>query len=146
MVKEKELLVSGATLYKVSRGKVFWFLVKQNQDSDWELPKTNVRRGESSVRAIIRFTQEQVLMRTKVLEETGRMVSVVKTNGRAIPQRTIYYLLVFKDGGEIIGFNDHQWLEYAKAVKKLSLKKEQTMLKSARDVLKELEKKEKAKK
>jgi hypothetical protein len=139
--KEKQLLVGGAALYKLSRGKVYWFLVKQNPDSDWELLKTNVRRGESSVRSIIRFTGEQAMMRTKVLEEAGRTTSVVKLGNKPVTQKTLYYLMVFKEAGEILGISSYQWLEYQKAVKKLALKKEQTILKAARDLQKEIDKK-----
>lgn len=146
MNKDKDQLVSIGVIHKVYRGKLTWFVCKTNADSDWELPRTTVRRGESSVRAILRLTVEQALMRTRVLEEAYRTTAVVKINGKAVTQKQIYYLMLQKDAAEIIGFTGLQWLEYQKAMKKLVSKKDQTALKAARDVLKELEKKNKAKK
>lgn len=144
-MKDKEQLTGVAVIYRLFRGKVSWFICKQNTDSDWELARTIVRRGESSVRSVLRLTVEQALMRTKVLEEAYRSTGVVKGNGRTISQKLIYYLLVQKEGGEVIGFSDFAWLEYSKAIKKLASRKDQIALRSARDLLKELEKKAKKK-
>jgi len=134
---DKQQLVGGVTMFKISRGKTSWFLVKQTDESEWELPKTIVRRGESSVRSVIRLMGEQAMVTAKVLEETGRTAAVIKLNGKPVGQRIIYYLMVFKDASEILAFSDYQWLDFAKASKKLALKKEIQILKNARDVLKE---------
>ena len=146
MNKDKDQLVSIGVIHKVYRGKLTWFVCKTNENGDWELPRTTVRRGESSVRAILRLTVEQALMRNRVLEEAYRTTAVVKTNGRAVTQKQIYYLMVQKEAGETLGFAGFHWLEYSKAIKKLASKKDQVALKNARDVLKELEKKAKVKK
>ena len=79
-------------------------------------------------------------MNARVLEEAGRITTVATINGKSIPQKTYYYLLIHKAGGEILGFQDFVWLEYGKAVKKLELKREKEMLRSAKDVLKKWEK------
>ena len=93
-------------MFKVYRGKTSWFLVKQTDESEWELPKTIVRRGESSVRSVIRLMGEQAMVTAKVLEETGRTASVIKLNGKPVGQRIIYYLMAFKDASEILAFPD----------------------------------------
>ncbi|MEK7497745.1 MAG: NUDIX domain-containing protein [Patescibacteria group bacterium] len=134
---DKQQLVGGVTMFKVYRGKTSWFLVKQTDESEWELPKTIVRRGESSVRSVIRLMGEQAMVTAKVLEETGRTASVIKLNGKPVGQRIIYYLMAFKDASEILAFSSYQWLDFAKASKKLALKKEVQVLTNARDVLKE---------
>ena len=144
-IKDKEQLVGVGAIYKLSKGKPIWFVCKLNEESPWELPRTVVRRGESSVRSILRLTVEQGQMRARVLEEVTRATVVAKTGGRAITQKHIYYLLVQKDAGEIIGFGQIQWVDYARAVKKLASKKDQAALKIARDLLKELDKKSKKK-
>ena len=143
--KDKEQLVGVGTIFKLSKHKPIWFICKVSEEAPWELPKTIVRRGESSVRSILRLAVEQGQMRARVLEEAYRATVVVKGNGRAITQKHIYYLLVQKDAGEIIGFGKFAWLDYARAVKKLVSKKEQTALRAARDLLKELDKKSKKK-
>ncbi|MFC1625601.1 NUDIX domain-containing protein [Patescibacteria group bacterium] len=140
----QQILISGAVVFRDFRGKRQYILVKQKDDVGWEIPKIIVRKGESSVRASIRMMAEQGGMTAKVLEEAGRVSGSTVVNGKSIPQKYYYYLMVFKTGmGEIIGFSDYQWLEYAKANKILALKREKEMLKGAKDALKLWEKEKK---
>jgi hypothetical protein len=130
---EKLVLISGAIVFKKGRGKSRWFIAKQNEEDGWEIPKVVVRKGESSVRAALRMMGEKGGMTTKILEEAGRAGGVATMNGKTLPQRYLYYLMELRaPQGEAIGFNDHKWLEYAKAVRKLSSKREQMMLRQAR--------------
>jgi hypothetical protein len=145
-VKQKLILVGAGVIYKKVKDKPVWFLVKQKEDSDWELPKTTARRGESSVRSVIRMMGEQAAMNVKVLEEAGRSGGAALVGDQTIPQRTIYYLIYCKEAKEILAFVDSEWFEYQKAIKKLKNKKDISMLRSARDLLKEIDKKRKAKK
>jgi ADP-ribose pyrophosphatase YjhB (NUDIX family) len=136
-----QILIGGAVVFREHRGKGQWLVVKQKEDGDWEIPKVTVRKGESSVRAVIRLTGEQAGMTARVLEEAGRATGTTIVNNKSIPQKYYYYLMLQKAGGtDAIGFNDFQWLEYGVAAKKLSLKREKDMLKGGRDVLKEWEK------
>ncbi len=145
-MKEKIILVGGAVVYRKVNGKTTWFVVKQKENSDWELPKTTARRGESSVRAVIRAMGEQGGMRAKVLEEVGRGGGAVMLNGRTVPQRYLYYLMINKEGSEVLGFVDYDWFEFSKAIRKLTAKRDQAMLRSARDLLKKIESEKKKKK
>jgi hypothetical protein len=54
-MKPKTLLISSAIVYKKPDNKALWFIIRQNEENGWEIPKTTVRRGESSVRAVIRM-------------------------------------------------------------------------------------------
>jgi ADP-ribose pyrophosphatase YjhB (NUDIX family) len=139
--KVKDILVGGSVVYKKDNGKITWFVIKE-EGGEWELPKTLVRRGESSVRSVIRAMSEQAGMKAKVLEEAGRGSRAVMHNNKPTDQKIIYYLLVERGGGEVLGFDESQWMDYAKAVKKLD-KKEQKVLQQARDLQKEVEKKAK---
>jgi hypothetical protein len=141
MKKDTTILTSVACLFKESKGKNYWLLVKPSEDSEWELPRATVRKGESSVRAILRVIGEMAGMSVKVLEEVGRGSSTVLVSNRPVPQKFLYYLLVFKSSaGEILGFHDSKWLEYAKVVKEVSSKKEASELRQARRVLAKWEK------
>lgn len=131
------VLVSGAVVFKEGRGKRRWFIVKQDDGEEWEIPKVFVRKGESSVRASIRMMGEQGGMTTQVLEEAGRSGGVTTINGKVMPQRHLYYLMVLLSGAkEAIGFDKYKWLTYAEAVRKLSSKRERVILKQARKELK----------
>ncbi len=140
-MKQKLILVGIAIVYKKVKDKPVWFVVKQKEDSDWELPKTSARRGESSVRSVIRMMGEQAAMNVKVQEEVGRAGGAAMVGGVTVPQRQIYYLLVCKEAHEVLSFIDFDWLEYSKATRKLKNKKELAMLKAAKDLLKEIENK-----
>ena len=143
-VKKNEILIGGAIIFKKTNSGYKYFLVRQNDDGGWEIPKITVRKAESSVRSVIRMTSEQGNMRSRVLEEVGRLSATVKSNGKPINQRTIYYLMLAKsDSGESIGFNDVLWLDHAKALVKLDIKKEKEMLKYAQKTIKEWENRKK---
>lgn len=140
MQKNTILLISGAIIFRDNRGRRKFLVVKSKDEEGWEIPKVTVRRGESSVRAAIRMTGEQAGMNVRVLEEAGRFGGTVVVNGKTIPQKHLYYLMLQKSGGEILGFEKFEWLEYDKAFKKIISKKEKEMLKNAKSVLREWEK------
>jgi hypothetical protein len=75
------------------------------------------------------------------LEEAGRATGATIINAKSIPQKFYYYLMLQKGGSsELIGFDEFKWVEFSDAIKKVDLKREKDMLKSAREVLKEWEK------
>ena len=142
-MKDQTVLVSGAITYKKGRGKDWWLLVKRDVDSDWEIPLTNVRKVESSVRASIRTMQEMGGMRVKVLAEAGRSGGSTVVNGKTVPLRYLYYLIKYLDeAGEPIGFHEMKWFGYAEAVRKLKQKRDRAMIKAAREELERLRKSE----
>lgn len=147
MIKNnQQILIGGAVVFRDHRNKRQFLIVKQNEEKGWEIPKVNVRKGESSVRGVIRMTGEQGGMTARVLEEAGRGTGTTVINGKSIPQKFIYYLMLQKAGAyEIIGMGDYQWMEYGQAIKKMGLKRDKEMLKSAREVLKTWEKTHKIK-
>lgn len=140
MTKNSMLLISGGIIFKDYRGRRKFLLVKQKDEEGWEIPKVTVRRGESSVRAAIRMTGEQAGMNVTVLEEAGRFSGFATVNGKSIPQKHLYYIMVQKSGSEIMGFEKFEWLEFEKALKKLTSKREKEMLRNTKSVLKEWEK------
>ncbi len=140
------MLIGAALLFRDYRGKRQYLVIKGKDDGAWEVPKVIVRRGESSVRAVIRMTGEQIGITARVLEEVGRGSGLVNLNGKSVPQKHYYYLMMQRaKGGEILGFNDFTWLEFDKACKKLDLKKEKDILKNSKPILKEWEKTKKYK-
>lgn len=140
MAKDENMMVSVAVVFKKHDGNpTKWFIVKTSAESDWELPRTIVRRGESSVRGSLRMTSEQGGMRTRVLEEVGRTTGAARVNNKAVTQKVLYYLMSCREGGEIIGFHEYDWVEYKTIAKKLKNKKDLTQIAKAKDLLKELE-------
>ncbi len=143
----QQVLIGGAILYRDGKkGKRQFLVVKTKEGNDWEVPKVTVRKGESSVRAVIRMAGEQAGITARVLEEAGRLSGTVVLNNKAVSQKHFYYLMMQRSAnGEIIGFTDYQWLEYPQTLKKLTLKKEKEIFKNTKAVLKEWEKTKKHK-
>jgi len=142
----QQIVIGGAIVFRDYRGKRQYLLVKTKEDGDWEIPKVIVRKGESSVRSVIRLTGEQGGMTTRVLEEVGRSTGTTILNGKSLPQKFYYYLLLQKGGSsDLIGFVEFKWLEYGEAVKKVILKREKDMFRLSREVLKLWEKTHKVK-
>lgn len=138
------MLIGGAVVFKDNRGKRQYLLVKTKEDGGWEFPKVTVRRGESSVRAVIRLTGEQGGITARVLEEGGRYNSNTVINGNSIAQKYYYYIMFQKGGSsEMIGFQEYKWMESGDTLRKLDSKKEKEMFKMSREVLKEWETKHK---
>ncbi|MFV1917345.1 MAG: hypothetical protein ACC618_02605 [Patescibacteria group bacterium] len=135
------VLVSGAVVFKDTRKKRRWFLIKGDEEDKWEIPKVYVRKVESSVRAAIRMMGEQGGMTIQVLEEAGRAGGVTTVNDKTLPQRHIYYLAMYISSvPEAIGFESSKWFGYAESQRKLSTKREKIMLRQARAELKKWQK------
>ncbi len=143
----QQILIGGAILYREGKsGRRQFLIVKNKEEDDWEIPKVTVRKGESSVRAVIRMAGEQAGITARVLEEAGRLSATVVINNKPVAQKHFYYLMMQRSSnGEIIGFSDYQWLDYAQIGKKLILKKEKEIFKNTKAVLKEWDKTKKDK-
>lgn len=130
-------LIAGAVAYRERRGLVEWFLVKAADNNNWELPKSDVRRGESSVRAALRHLKEGAGVRALVLEEAGRVNVSSTRQGNSTDEKLIFYLMRQSKGAPEIGiFLEGKWLKLALAKKQLKLTREQKVLSQAADVLK----------
>ena len=143
--RNNNISIGGALVYKEVRSKRSYMIVT-NAEGDWELPKVTVRRGESSVRAVIRMTGEVAGMNARILEEVGRYSTIVLVNNKPVSQKTYYYLLILKSAGEVLGFIKYQWVDAKKAQKLIELKREKDMIKAAEEMIKGWEKEKKAKK
>ena len=85
----QQVSIGGAIVFRDNRGRRQFLLVKTKEDGDWEIPKVTVRRGESSVRSVIRLTSEQGGMSTRVLEEAGRSAGTAIISGNLFPKNII---------------------------------------------------------
>lgn len=137
----QQILIGGAIVFRDYRGKRQFLVTKQKEAEGWGIPKIIVRRGESSVRAVIRMMGEQAGITARVLEEAGRSVGSTVLNGKPVSQKFYYYLMLQRfASGEAMGLFDNIWLEYDKASKKIETKKEKDMFRDAKAVLREWEK------
>lgn len=134
-----EQLVAGATIFKKKKGAVEWLVLKTDAKTPGVLPTALVRRGESSVGAMLRTLREERGMAVEVLEESGRILTASTRDGSKVAEKVIYYLieeLGSSERGRIP--REEKWGQHAKVVKYLGSEREKKMLKLAKDVLKEL--------
>ncbi|TSC90260.1 MAG: Uncharacterized protein G01um10145_364 [Microgenomates group bacterium Gr01-1014_5] len=144
MITDK--LIAGALAFRERSGENEWFLVKSKDNNSLEIPKSDVRRGESSVSAAIRYLKESAGLRITVLEEAGRMNVTIKNNGQSQDARVIVYLMRQGTGKPEFPATLHgSWLKYSSARRKLELAREQKVLGQANDVLRQWQKEKKAK-
>lgn len=126
------ILISVACISKESRGKVRWLIGKPTKDSEWELPRIASRKAESTARGAIRMGEEQLGVVAQVIEEAGRAGGITKVNNKTVPQRHLYYFMIYLEASEQpVVFHEIAWLEYGKAVRKLVQKRDKQMLKAA---------------
>jgi len=147
IIDKNLVLVSSAIVFKVEKDNDLWFLIKNSDDDEWQFPKTVMRKGESSVRGCIRMMGEQGAMTLLLLEEAGRAGGVTTINEKTLPQRHIYYVAkMLSESGEAIGFEESEWLDYSKALRRITSKREKAMLKQAKVELTKWRKKQAEKK
>lgn len=131
-------LVAGAATYRKKNGRTEWLIVKPDEDSGWELPKGDVRRGESSVRGALRALLENGGIRSRVLEEAGRATVSTTVDGEPFAQKHIFYLMrkrgKNKEGSK---YAEERWLPYSQARISLSFARERRILRQANETLKE---------
>lgn len=137
------MLIGGAIVFKEIRAGKVHFLLNKDENGDWEILKAVARKGESSVRAAIRYTTEQGSMSARVIDEASRATGTATVNGKAMVQKYLFYFMIYKAGGEMIGFDSVSWFDYSNAIRKLKLKREQDALRSANKMIKVWKKKQK---
>ena len=136
---KNSLLAAAGLVFKKEKGKILWLIVKKDESGEWVIPKTTGRKGESSVRAMVRYITDFGGVNAQVLEEVTRTGGTTSVNGRITVTKTLYYLIVDKGGMEI-KLPDYEWGDLAKVTKKLKIKKEVKIFKEANDLLKKIEK------
>lgn len=137
-------LISSAVTFRDEKGVVEWFLVKNSKDQ-FELPKTDVRRGESSVSGILRYVKESIGLRPTVLDEVGRTTLTSTKNGEELNEKLFFYLIINK-GQDSGSFIEGSWFKFPVAKKKLGLVREQKILAQAHELSKQWTQKKKVKK
>jgi hypothetical protein len=136
-MQNNQVIIAGTALCKKrSNGKYVWLAIKTVDGKSWELPKTTVRKGESSVRAVIRMMGEMGGMNARVIEESGRFMGTMVVNNKTVPKRLLYYVMIQKSAGEMIGFKDFKWYDYKDIVRKLDAKREIDVVKKGKVQLK----------
>lgn len=138
--------ITGAVAYREKKNSPEWYIVKKKDSNNWELPKSDVRGGESSVSAIIRYMNESLGIKAQVLEEASRTKLTVNLNGAPTEQNLYYYIM--RQGKSIpdefpiklLISVEGEWVSFAIAKRRIELVREQKALIGANDYFKECQK------
>lgn len=139
-------IVTGAVTYREKKGSPEWYIVKSRSNDNWELPKSDVRGGESSVSAILRYMKESLGIKASVLEEASRAKLTVSTNGTPTEQNLFFYIMrQGKSTPDELPIAtaisvEGEWVSFAIAKRRLELVREQKALTEAHNYLKQWEK------
>lgn len=134
-------LTTGVAVFSKKGAETNWLLVR-HPNGTWELPKSSVRKGESTVGAAIRSLREDYGNLIEVLEEAGRTSTTKVKDGQKVTEKTIFYLAERKgESMQARGEFEEKWQPYANAYRSLGLKREKEILREANKVLKTLRKK-----
>lgn len=143
MIITTENLISGAAIWRKNRGITEWLVVKEKNINEWELPKGDVRRGESSVGAIIRVLREDTGIAARVLEEAGRVSLSLQKNGQKKSGHAIFYLANQVARLSHPRILEERWLPLTSACRLIKKAKEKKILKQANSVFREWKKQKK---
>ena len=132
---DEEILVSAGAVFKNRAGKNLWLLVKGSSNESWQLPKSIVRRNESSVRAVIRTLSEMAGVRVRVIDEVSKTSVRSGRNGRSFTKRTIYYLMQQRGKDGTIATSRTTWVNARNMRGKLKSIAERKILTQAKKIL-----------
>lgn len=139
----QDKLVAGSTVCRRRKSQTEWLLIQAAKSGGWEFPKDAVRRGESSVSAIIRYLNEILGVRARILEEAGRATVSSSGNGETKEEKLIFYLACLTGGQVQDGYvrrKDIKWFPSVSAAKNLSSARERRILKQANNAYREWQK------
>lgn len=136
----QDKLIAGSTVCRKRRSQTEWLLIQAAKNGGWEFPKDAVRRGESSVSAIIRYLNEILGLRARILEEAGRATVSSTGSGETREEKLVFYLACLT-GGQVqeghIRRKDIKWFPSVSATKNLSSARERRILKQASNAYRE---------
>ena len=143
MEKTKKELSAGSIVFKKKGKKIFWLVVKPEENDEWCFPKSHLKGGENSVMAAKRGAKEKAGIETELLEKIGIDNYSLYQDKKRISRTVIFYLIEYlQDSEESFGKKTEKviWLPLKKALEKLALVKERKFLRQAADLLGKIEK------
>ena len=132
------MIISGVVLFRFQNQHQEWLLVKK-AGGDWEIPKFEAKKTESSVRAVLRSLFEEHGIQSRVLEEVSRTTTTAKVKGETVSRKIIFYLAKKSlEDGNINKETQIKWFPYGLAKRNVKLSREKKVLMEANKLLKTL--------
>ena len=141
MEKEKSC---GAIVFRKQKDKVLYLLLYKKASGkyreSWDFPKGNVEKGESEEEVAAREVKEEAGIDVSFIPKFHEIIHFFyRREGKFISKEVIFLLAETKQEKVKISFehDDYKWASYDEAIKLLTFKNSQDILKKAFAFLKE---------
>ena len=123
----------GTVVFK-KNGEVEYLLLHYGT-KHWDFPKGNVEQNESEKDTALRELEEETgISNAKFVGDFKEVVNYSYRRGSAIIDKEVVYFLVLVEDTKVTLSYEHsgyEWLNYEKAIKKLTFENSKTVLKKA---------------
>lgn len=117
-----------------------WFLLLHYQASHWDFPKGHIDQGETKHEAALRELQEETGLQAEILDDIEYTIEYYfrYPQQKELIHKTVYFFIARALTHKVILSHEHidfAWLPYKKALKQLTYKNAQDILKKAHDYI-----------
>ena len=138
-----ELEKSAGTIIFRKDKEVLYYLLLHYQAGHWDFPKGNIEEGEQVTETVRRETKEETgIEDIEFIQEFEEEIEYFyQREGKKIYKTVIFFLSRTKTKKVKLSFEhqDFEWLNYEKALKRLTHKNAKGILKKANEVLLRIE-------
>lgn len=111
------------------------YLLLHYASGHWDFPKGHIEKGETKEQAALRELQEETgLQKVIILNNFQHAIEYIFTNqkNQKLTHKTVYFFVAYSDKQQVTLSLEHrgyEWLDYKKALKKLTYHNAQSLLK-----------------
>ena len=111
------------------------FLILQYRAKHWDFPKGNVEQNESEKETALRELKEETgISDAKFVGDFKEVINYsYRRGGATIDKMVVYFLVLLEDTKVELSYehSGYEWLNYEKAIKKLTFENSKTVLRKA---------------
>lgn len=130
---------AGIVVFRKENSKIL-YLVLHYGKGHWDFPKGHIEKGETEKDAAVRETQEETgISDLNFIEGFKEKIGYFFRQGKKLVHKEVIYFLAETKTGEVKLSFEHsgfEWLDYEKAIEKITFKSSKEILKKANDFLK----------
>ena len=138
-----ELEKSAGTIIFRKDNEVLYYLLLHYQSGHWDFPKGNIEKGEQITETVRRETEEETgIGDIEFIQGFKEEIKYFyQRDGKKIYKTVVFFLSRTKTKKVKLSFEhqDFEWLNYEKALKRLTHKNAREILKKANEVLLNIE-------
>ena len=134
---------AGTIILRKEKGVLYYLLLHYHQTGHWDFPKGNIEKGEKLRETVIRETKEETgIGDIEFIQGFKEEINYFyQREGKKIYKTVIFFLSKTKTKEVKLSFEhkDFKWLNYEKALNRLTHKTAKEILKKAKELLLKIE-------